>query len=385
MKIIVILIILICVGCSQNRSTSISLLDINENVEVVDFSDIPQNHALISISKCIDSVEFIKLEVTEESLIKDIFEVCFSDSYVYVRDSYKGGSVLIFTKQGDFVKRIPWGNGPAELIIPLCMTYDEKNKELVVYQLSCFKRFSESGEYITDKYVDYLAHNIISLPNGNGYLMCQHYDGPNSSCNLFWVNRDFEVYKQVVLPGKTLNGFFVYNMSLGVEDNVLFSRWMDNNIYSVNNDSVSIKRILSFGNNALDDQLSNDELSYNSYRSQMKNGLYSNYGSYCETESFERYLIDNGDLWHCYYFSKRYGTLIGNEVEDFFEMSLIDSPGSYMGKYGNFFVSEIAYRDDLLNYKANEKVFSPEQMEMLKNFTENDNPIIMLYSLKDPE
>ena len=81
-------------------------------------------------------MKLIPLETTDESLLDDFRKVVITPSHIYVHDDFKGGGIVIFDKEGNFIKRISNGRGPGELVRLYDIDFDEKNNELVVYQHS---------------------------------------------------------------------------------------------------------------------------------------------------------------------------------------------------------------------------------------------------------
>ena len=84
------------------------------------------------------SVRLVPLETTNKSLLDNIRKIITTDEYIYILDEYKGCSVIIFTKDGKFVKRFSHGQGPGELLRLYDIDYDFQKDELVAYQHSFF-------------------------------------------------------------------------------------------------------------------------------------------------------------------------------------------------------------------------------------------------------
>ena len=61
------------------------------------------------------TVRLVPLETTNKSLLDHIQKIITTDEYIYIMDRYKEGSIIIFTKDGKFVKRLSHGQGPGEL------------------------------------------------------------------------------------------------------------------------------------------------------------------------------------------------------------------------------------------------------------------------------
>ena len=366
-----------------------SCADYNLNIvqnETIYFDDC-LNQQYNSIYQLVDSVILIPLETKDESILDDLI-LCLeiSKDFVYLIDYYQGGSVAIFKTDGTFVRRIPRGNGPGEVPRAMKLAYDKFNDELIVYHYGHIKKYSADGVFKDDYKLSYMISDILPLRSGEGYIICQD-EGRNPSgvfC-IFTTDDSFNVMEVIALDQKTQTSYSNRCLIYGENDDIIISRAYDNNIYSLSDSSISIKYHLCYPNNEL--ELPEDVSTYNYKKFQEIHveGKFLYEGGFCETNNYELFKFESNYIPYTFYRSKRTGEIIG-PVDRCSNGSLIEANLTrHKGSNGCFFISMISYRDFLLNYKANEKVFSPEQMEMLKNFTENDNPIIMLYSLKDPE
>lgn len=57
----------------------------------------------------VKEVHFVPLETRDESLVANIYKIVVTDSMIYIMDNYKRGGVVIFDKEGKFIKRITPG------------------------------------------------------------------------------------------------------------------------------------------------------------------------------------------------------------------------------------------------------------------------------------
>ena len=362
---------------------------INSNFsEIIDFSDALSEDTIGRIYNLVDSICLIQLETTSESVLSGITGLVLSDNRIFVRDLYNGGSVAIFDRSGKYLKRIPSGEGPGELNHPSVIAYDQENRELTVYQPYCFKKFTDDGELLMAVSVDYVIHSLISLSNGRGYLASEIFNDGYSSCRISWIDSDFKILKQVSLIGKYSYRIETYALNYDSNLNISFSRWLDNNIYTISGDEIEVSKVIEMGDKeAICDDIEH-QVDYAAYP--REKGKFSNNGGYCETRNYEIYHFDSYDQ-RCYYRHKKTGKLIGGKQPIPWDSSVVDEPVLYCGVSGNFFVSLLEYvncnfsDNYYYNLEGNKKILSPEQMEMLKNLTDEINPIIMLYSLKDPE
>lgn len=133
----------------------------------------------IKITSFVDSVRFIKLEATENSLFSVASGLYFFEDKIIVidRESYK---VLVFNSDGKFLNQISRaGRGPNEYLgFAQCM-FDEKEKQIIMFEYKNHRLiyYDLNGNYIRE-ISDFSGRDnirdIINLPNGN--FLCYHFD-----------------------------------------------------------------------------------------------------------------------------------------------------------------------------------------------------------------
>ena len=115
------------------------------------------------------TVRLVPLETTNKSLLDHIQKIITTDEYIYIMDRYKEGSIIIFTKDGKFVKRLSHGQGPGDLQRLYDIDYDFQNNELVAYQHSFFLFFDKQGNYLRQEKLPLGFYNLAVTPKG--YVM----------------------------------------------------------------------------------------------------------------------------------------------------------------------------------------------------------------------
>ena len=114
------------------------------------------------------SYNFIPLETKEESLLSKIFCIKKYDNYLYIHSLFNK-SVMIFSGSGKFIKKIPIGRGPGEIMDPLYIAIDEQNKQLEVLDFfRQVKKYSLEGDYIESQTCSSPSSEFEKL--GDNYL-----------------------------------------------------------------------------------------------------------------------------------------------------------------------------------------------------------------------
>lgn len=120
----------------------------------------------IRISDEIQSIEYVPLELTDESLIAELLDLCVTNEYIFILSTRQNG-ILQFDRKGHFVRRMALtGNGPGETGAIVSISADETNRVLCVSEYFYLSYYSFDGEFIQRK--------NIQRPNAWQYCV-----GPN--------------------------------------------------------------------------------------------------------------------------------------------------------------------------------------------------------------
>jgi len=203
----------------------------------------------VNISKFIDSVQYIKLEALDESLIRGICNVYFSDNKIAITDKDEK-QVLFFDDEGHFLHKIKRvGRGPGEYIDILTALFDIAHKRIAIYSSYSRKMlfFTLEGEFIQE--ISGFSEKTLMRDMcllSNGHFLCYAFDGiPKETGEKFsglwevdsagiFVRNLFNI--EEVYPGlfNKYNSYF--NVSL--EGQISFRDALFNGIYHFEGDSM---------------------------------------------------------------------------------------------------------------------------------------------------
>ena len=118
--------------------------------------------SVFPLSEVASDVEFVQLEVTDESLLRDeIHNIQVSDSYILVDDYF---TVCLYTRNGQFIRKIGQkGPGPEEYDFPLLLLLDDAKEEIYMQTIQNVKVFDLDGTYkktIPNTKLDELFSNL---------------------------------------------------------------------------------------------------------------------------------------------------------------------------------------------------------------------------------
>lgn len=335
----------------------------------------------------IKEIKLVPLETNTNSLLDAIINVLVTDSSIYVHDKFKGGGLVIFDRSGNFIKRIPNGRGPGELNRLYDIAFDEENNELVVYQHSFLLFFTPSGEFIRQERLPFGFYNFTIIPQGYIFktLSGQGDDhlGPFKNHTLFVTNKKFRL-KSVGLPSPTdhdqLIGFrYLYN-----NINIIITQTCTDTIFQYNNETNKLKTkyILDYSQKKLPNHYY--KRSWDDFKNAIEeNNFFFFIGEFLVTKSHQALFLQN---WHknikpVIYRDIKSGNLKGGTNADF---NLTEIPPIAFPRWtsGEYFISAyLPGKNDL--FATHSTIISKHDKKRVQNLTENDNPVLVFFKLKE--
>lgn len=177
-KIILLLLLALNLSCNNNKKLySERVITLAPNIE--DYpSFVESNYSM--------SFNIIPLELTEKSTISNIVTLIINNNYIYILDMNATLKLLIFTKEGKFIKELERGKAKNELIGTTFFNIDRKTNNIeVLDRQTVLKIYSETGEFI--KTIDFkFAHNEFAHI-GNQYILYNANAGKKNGENYFSI------------------------------------------------------------------------------------------------------------------------------------------------------------------------------------------------------
>ena len=148
----------------------------------------PKADQIINLADKVETVELVRLELTDKSMLDRITGVLEYDDK-YIVSSSSGQSICVFDKQGKFLYNIgSVGRADNEYLVIDRIMLDEKQEQLIVYDImSCrLVYYTMSGEFVKAeslKGIEGSFDEIINLPNGN-FLIYRFIHNTKNSTSL---------------------------------------------------------------------------------------------------------------------------------------------------------------------------------------------------------
>ncbi|MDR0559059.1 MAG: 6-bladed beta-propeller [Prevotellaceae bacterium] len=363
---------------------SVKLLNIDrENSVVLDLNEFLSDK-MIKTSEFIDSSTLIPLETTDESLIAEINKLICTEDRFFVFDSDIGQNVLIFSKEGKFIHKIPKGGGPEDIVNPEDIAIDEKNQILIVHHKTGLSFFDFNGKFIKKQRVPFYFSNFRIIPEGYLFITgAQHYNvhlNELYGLQVLITDSTFRIIAAglpYLYPKENYYGNYDYTNSFG--NSVHFAFKFSDKVYQLEN-AYSVKECyqLDFHKKRIPEQyLENTDVFIKESR---QNDCYYYLGDYIECathENFSLYNAFNRKAFKTFIFrDKSTGNLIGgnqvfvdSDTAPLFASPLTGWKDEFIGA-----IPAIAIHNSLTERKTNN--------EILKNIDEDANPVLVKYKLK---
>ena len=334
------------------------------------------------------TVRLVPLETTNKSLLDRIQKIITTDEYIYIMDRYKGASVIIFTKDGKFVKRLSHGQGPGELQRLYDIDYDFQNNELVAYQHSFFLFFDKQGNYLRREKLPLGFYNLAVTPKG--YVMkalTEQGDiqmGDKQNYRLLFTTKNFKLNSVALPEHKNIRAFSAYTYLHKVGDMLKITSEISDTIYQYNykNNKLSAEFVLDY-----DKKLPRKYIYSDTFDVFNKAAFYNDYyycmGDYLETYHQNAFFVRNEfkNYFGIVYRDKKTGNMIGGNISISDKgMAFIALP---MATFGNEFVSVFKPYSDNYDTFKNYPILSEADKEKSKQFKDDDNPILVYFTLKE--
>ena len=363
------LLMILLNNCSQKEQLSGTIVDFG------DFED-------ISDRQLIDQFHFVRLETNQECLFGTIDQIQVSGDNIYILDSYQTRSIYVFDKQGKFLRKLE-GNrrGPGEFLLPLCFFIHPADSTLIVKDLQqqALFRYALSDLTFIDKLPteDYPVSFGI-LPETD--FFAYYYPDRGQACQLRITDQKGKIIKEL-LPtdpkSKILHGvgqnFYAHKGKLNVFPH------FSNTIFKVTPDSAVQRYQFHFGEYRFPDNELFRKNKYNSQAimSELMNNPYVRIMVPFETEEslMVKYHVKRQTLLGVYHKKQqRAFNLNPQAIRDSLHLGGFPVP---IGVHHHEFIGQIT-----LDASQRNRITSPELQKLTEDYSEDNNPILIFYTLK---
>ena len=382
-------------GCSE-RGVSVSEGEIVVSV-------VPnEENWLFNLSPYLDAVKFVKLELTDESIIGSLDKVIVYEERIYILDT-KTRSLFVFDMAGNFLHKIAKvGQGPGEYEQLDFFDIDRENKHIVLTDLGSYwvMRYDFDGNFLSKHKIPVWCYGTSVLPDKGVVLygsFSNNSDKLEQEYNVICLDSAMQ-FKKGYFPynskdvdrrnpptsGGSWNGQFY-----AFEEHLNFSFPYGSKVYQITGDSLIAKYQFDFGKDMLpiENPTSIEQVSERYKRGHI-NGFMSPVMENEQLLFFWMHTNIDVPVPYIVYHSKKSGNTLSG-FWFYFEESCNNFMNPLTG-YGSWIVSEIGapylvegWRQNYLERKtAPTGKYTKQLLSIAEGLTEDDNSVLMFYKLK---
>jgi len=392
--VMILLIVLLLVSCDNKPRIKESLIAEGSTTVIKPKLDYSQ----LDISAILDTVKFVKLELTDKSFIGNINKVIVFEDRIYVLDK-QTSSLFVFNMDGKFIFKISRiGRGPEEYIQLDFFDIDLENKQIVLTDLMGYwmLRYDLEGNYVSRKKIPFWIEGVVPIFN-NGAVVYSNHRNNNSKLgqeyNIFYLDSLMQISK-AYFPYKSSNfdnpqikfitpqsgSFYTYNKS-----RYFFSAYKDQ-VYQITEEGLNPKYLFDFEGKAFNEEYLSQKNELKRYKE--KGEFYSLVGVLENDDYviFSFYLTSN-PIGHFGYYSKKSGRVICSAGFTIGENNYFE--GNTIATYDSWIIATVQ-PERLLSWgkgiDKNKIPLESEYAKLIKNvadgITLEDNEVLMFYKLK---
>ncbi len=326
--------------------------------------------------------KIVQLQTTEKSLISNINRIIIFNNRYYIFD-HKSKSICIFDSKGKFIKRIKRvGKGPGEYIQITDFTIKPDKRQII---LLCdipnsFIFLDLDGNFIKQinkkEYDQYICADSTSIylatSKTNSHKM--HIKTQNQNTTSFSLNFEKYFFDKV---------FYGFHPNIILSKDIYYHKVYDNTIYQLTKDSVIPKYKFHFDDRFIDrDFVRNHSL--DEILMMPDNSKIFMISDFRETNNYLIFRYYPDGIVVIYNKALKTHSLISTFYDKQTGLYLRNLMG-YDG-YGNdmmFILSASNFKNYVLSKTdTTESLVYEEYKKIATKLTENDNPVLMLYTLK---
>jgi|GEM_PF-1899023 len=396
--VFIILLCIIFIACDRKNTIKGSKVE-SENSEIIKIKGSYQDGP-VDILPFLDSVKYVKLELTDKSIIGYIQKVVVFKNRIYVLDT-QTSSLFVFDINGKYIFKIAnLGQGPGEYTQLDFFDIDRKKEQIVLTDLmgNWVMRFDLQGTFLQKMKIPLWVEGVV--PNNDKGLVAY----ANFRDNKTTMNNEFNIiYMDSAM--KVRKAYFPYNSSrieelnikfstpqssvfYSFKDNFCFFSPYGNNIYEIDGEKLLRKYTFDFGDKSFDVNTSPSDDLEKVKQYIDDNNFYFIHGVQ-ETNKLLMFSFSAPNSPQLYqgYYSK------GSK-------KLLCSPFYFVGKEGQFdpfppiatynswIISELSVdyllslRNDLSKQVFKNKFFQ-DKKTLVEQLTVDDNSILMFYKFTE--
>lgn len=377
------------ISCGEKSAIKESEIIKSVETEIIKIVDIHAN-THIDISSLLDTIKYVKLELTEESIIGYIQKITIYEDRIYILDT-QTSSLFVFDINGNYLFKIDRrGAGPEEYIQLDFFDIDFRNNEIMLTDLMGYwvMKYDMDGNFISREKIPFRIEGIAPGFD-NGYAVYANYRDNKTTMkqeyNLIYLDSLMNITKayfpylstNIRFATPQASVFYPYN------ENFHFFSLYGNNIYKIGKEGLSLVYSFDFGDKSFDISSLEKQLSPQDY---VKKKDFYLIHRVQETDHILSFTLSEPSSIILYqgFYSKETKKLLYPIFYTLDKEVVLEIPSI---AYDSWLITELSI-DDLLSWreKIDHTLFKNQFLWNKKiladQLTIDDNPVLMFYKLK---
>lgn len=386
---------LVCILISSCAQVTIKECEINQDGDILiikpDYSE-----PVFEISSLIDSVRYVKLELTDNSMIGDLTKILIFEDKIYALDT-KTSSLFVFDMNGKYLSKIHnVGPGPEEYTQLDFFTIDKGKRHIILTDLVGYwvMRYDFEGNFISRQKIPFWIRDIAPISNG-GFVFYMNYINNSrrfeKEFNFYYMDSLLQI-KKAYFPYETFKIGLAARIFRSPAEGVFFdfgdffnfATAYNDTIYKVNIDGLIPNYVFDFQEKKINPSIfyANEEeiLKY------LKKSDFRSVSYFYENDSLINFeTLYGAQTWTGFY-NKQSGHIINSAIFlnggiSFYIRNLYMYKGWHVGCMPlDVLLSEKEWLDKRI---SKEEIGREQIIELLNNISDDDNTVLKFYKLKD--
>lgn len=366
-----------------------------ENNSEINIISIPSfnSHKEIPFSTFVDSTFTIKLETKESCILGRIDKIQIHNDRIFILDRHVAKGVFEFSMQGEFIRQYgKRGKAPGEYTGLRTFTIDKKYNRVILYDWAkrVLIHYSSDGDYLETKTLTFRCNGLELF---EGYFIA---DIANIDNTHFKSSSEYKKYELATMSQEegNLRTFIQskYNMPNFLsssnlsrnETSILFNKPYSNTIYSYKQGKVFPDFELKFEDKSIPLPVLRSYKNLNQFRNILNKSNYTylnNTFKYALVNDKLMFTASKGNENKSFLYSIKTNKLYNLLKTIDFSANYLSYYGKLLGTYDEFVISELS--PSFFTKKNIIEAFDSEAIKAyLRNFNENDNPILVFNRLR---
>lgn len=387
MKYIILLSVLLFVSCTRNKSEKADTNVQNSELYTIPVTDLKFQ---MDVSPYIKNIKYVKLEMTDESMIGDICSMEAFDDKLYIFDDVTR-SVYVFSIEGYFLFTLnKVGQGPGEYTQIDFFSLDRNERQMIVADLVSYNilRYDLDGNFVSKQKINYWLDGIYPIEDKSFIALTNYRNNSekienqhnilfldsmsNITCGYFpYPSKDISKLRFPISSG---NAGFYYGGNICN----YFNRLQDT-VYSVSNNTLTPKYVFDFGDKKFDQSYWTKDI--NILKDYIEREEYLSLSRMNETDDYVFYRIVYGAIYSGLY-SKSTGSNLLSLIWYNGEDQIVGTPIATYKSCLIYYVPVSSLLDKKEKYDKDgwpEGKFIEQEKEFINTLSEEDNIVLVFY------